>query len=63
MTRYTASSPTKFAAKRFGEAQKGVAATTLFAMKLATTPIQYAAKKANAVLGLQKLKGVNNRKK
>jgi len=45
------------------KAQNAVAAGTLFALKTAMTPIQYAAKKANAVLGLQKLKGVNNRKK
>jgi len=45
------------------KAQNALAASTLFALKLATTPIQYAAKKANAALGLEKLKGVNNRKK
>jgi len=45
------------------KAQNAVAAGTLFAMKTVTTPIQYAAKKANAVLGLQKLAGVKNRKK
>ena len=58
MTRYTASSPSKFAAKRFNEAQKGV----LFAMKTATTPIQVLAKQANKVLRLQRLKGVNTKK-
>lgn len=62
MTRYTASSPAKFASARFGEAQKGVAATTLFAMKTATTPIQVLAKQANKVLRLQRLTGVNNKK-
>lgn len=62
MTRYTASGPTKFAANRFKDAQKGVAATTLFAMKTATTPVQYVAKKANALLRLQRLPGVNTKK-
>ena len=62
MTRYTASSPSKFAAKRFNEAQKRVAGATLFAMKTATTPIQVLAKQANKVLRLQRLKGVNTKK-
>lgn len=71
MTRYTYPlNANKFAAKRFKSAQgtlyalkTGMAAATRSAMKLATTPIQYVAKKANNVLNLQKLKGVNNRKK
>jgi hypothetical protein len=63
MTRYTAMNATKFAKKRYNNAQTGLAAGTLFALKAVTTPIQYAAKTANAVLGLQKLAGVKNRKK
>lgn len=63
MTRYTGSSPAKFAKARMNEAQKGIAAGTLFAMKTATTPIQVLAKQANKLLRLQKLKGVNTKKK
>ena len=58
MTRFTASSPVKFAKKRMNEAQKAAAATTLFAMKTATTPIQMVAAKANNYINLQNLKGV-----
>jgi hypothetical protein len=63
MTRYTASSPAKFAKARIGEAQKGVAAATLFAMRTATTPVQAVAKEANKLLRLQRLTGVNTKKK
>lgn len=62
MTRFTASSPAKFAAARFGEAQKGVAAGTLFALKTATTPIQMLATQANKLAKLEKLTGVNKKK-
>jgi hypothetical protein len=59
MTRFTASSPAKFAKARMNEAQKGVAAATLFAMKTATTPIQKVAGAANKYIKLHNLKGVN----
>ena len=61
MTRYTASNPAKFANARFKEAQKGVAAGALFAMKTATAPIQLLANKANKTFGIANLKGVNNK--
>jgi len=61
MTRYTASSPRKFAAKRFEEAQKGVAAATLRVMKGVTAPIQRLANMANKTINIANLKGVNNK--
>ena len=62
MTRFTATNATKFAAARFNEAKKGVAAGTLVAMKVATTPIQMLATQANKVAKLEKLTGVNKKK-
>jgi hypothetical protein len=67
MTRFSASSPGNFANAIFKEAQKGLAARTLFAIKTATTPIQMVAAKANKYIKLQNLPGVKpkprNRKK
>jgi hypothetical protein len=56
MTRHTASSPTKFAAKRFKEAQKA----TLFVAKGVTGGVQNVANKVGNFL--PKLKGVNTKK-
>jgi hypothetical protein len=56
MTRYTASSPAKFANARFKEAQKA----TLFVAKGVTGTVQKVAN--NAGKFLPKLKGVNTKK-
>lgn len=58
----TGMSANKFASARFKEAQKRVAAGTLYALKTATTPIQMLAKQANKVAKLENLTGVNKKK-